>query len=73
MRIKKYVQGKWIDLEFVKIKKYPRYTLYQVYRVDGDKRTPMYKECHSDYQLVQLAKNRYIVSEEPVGEVELCL
>ena len=73
MRIKKYVQGKWIDLEFVKIKKYPRYTLYQVYRVDGDRRTPMYKECYSNWQLVQLAKNRYVVAEEPVEEVELCL
>lgn len=73
MRIKKYVQGKWIDLEFVKIEKYPRYTRYQVYRVDGDKLTPMYTECYSDYQMVQLAKKRYIVSEEPVEEVEICL
>ena len=73
MRIKKYVQGKWIDLEYEIIKKYPRYTHYQVYRVDGDRRTPMYTECYSNWQLVQLAKNRYVVAEEPVEEVELCL
>ena len=73
MRIKKYVQGKWIDLEFVKIKKYPRYTRYQVYKVVGNERIPVYTECYSNWQLVQLAKNRYIVSEEPVEEVELCL
>jgi len=73
MRIKKYVQGKWIDLELEKIKKYPRYTRYQVYRLDGDKRTPLYTECYSNWQLVELAKKRYIVSEEPVGEVDLCM
>ena len=73
MRIKKYVQGKWIDLELIKIKKYPRYTLYQVYKLVGNERIPVYRECYSNWQLVQLAKNRYIVSEEPVEEVEICL
>lgn len=73
MRIKKRVQGKWIDLEFEIIKKYPRYTLYQVYKVNGDKRISLYTECFSNWQLVQLAKNRYVISEEPVEEVELCM
>lgn len=73
MRIKKYVQGKWIDLEFEKIKKYPRYTRYQVYKVLGNERIPVYTECLSNWQIVQLSKNRFIITEEPVEEVELCM
>jgi hypothetical protein len=69
MRIKKYVQGKWIDLELVKIKKYPRYTRYQVYKVVDNELIPVYTECYSDYQFRELMRNKYIVNEE----VDLCL
>jgi hypothetical protein len=73
MRIKKKVQGKWIDLELEIIKKYPRYTRYQVYKLVGNERIPAYTECYSNWQLVELAKNGYVISEEPVEEVDLCM
>lgn len=73
MRIKKKVQGKWIDLEFKKIKTYPRYTRYQVYKVKGNEYIPLYTECFSNLQLLELANNRFTITEEQVEEVNLCL
>ena len=35
MKIKRKVQGHIIDLEIIKIKDYPRYGLYQVYKLEN--------------------------------------
>jgi hypothetical protein len=73
MRVKKRVQGTWIDLEYEIIKKYPRFTQYQVYKIVGDNRIPLYTECWSKWRLKELAKNRFCIIEEPTEEVELCM
>jgi hypothetical protein len=73
MRVKKRVQGLWIDLDYELIKKYPRYNRYQVYKIAGDNRIPLYTECWSEWRLKELVKKGYIINEEPTEEVELCM
>lgn len=70
MRLKKKVQGKWIDLDYIELKRYPRYTRYQVYKLEGNDWIPIYTECLSPYQLAEIVKNRYIIADEPVETLE---
>lgn len=64
MIIKKKVQGKIIPLEMETIKKYPRYTRYQIYKRENGKRIPLYTTCYTDLQLVELAKRNFFIDEE---------
>lgn len=64
MKIKKKVQGKEIELELVKIKDYPRYSLYQVYKLVNGKRIPLYQECYTKLQIEEIIKNKNIITEE---------
>lgn len=66
MRIKKqiYRSKDSIELDLEKIKDYGRYTLYQVYRIDGEKRTPLYKESFTDAQIREIVLNDYSIIEE---------
>lgn len=59
MKVKKRVQGAWVELEFKKVKDYGKYVLYEVYK-DGE---PMYKQCFSPVGLRELRKNNYIMEE----------
>lgn len=40
-----------VNVELEPIKRYPRYTLYQVYKVNGYYRQPVYRMCFSDLDL----------------------
>ena len=64
LKIKKKVQGQDIDLEIVKIKDYPRYSLYQVYKLVNGKRIPMYTECYTELQIQEIIKNKNLIAEE---------
>lgn len=64
MKIKKMVQGHTIELELIKVKDYPRYGLYQVYKLINGKRIALYKTCYTKLQLMELAKKKYCISEE---------
>lgn len=64
MKIKKRVQGHDVDLELVKIKDYPRYTLYQVYKLVNGKRIKLYRECYTKLQIKEIiAKGNWITEE----------
>lgn len=64
MKIKKRVQGHDIELEVVKIKDYPRYSLYQVYKIVNSKRIPLYKECYTQLQIKEIIRRGYCIDEE---------
>lgn len=64
MKIKKKVQGKTINLEFIKIKEYPKYSLYQVYKIIDKKRILLYKECYTDPQIREIIDKGYWVTKE---------
>lgn len=68
MKIKKKVQGQDVELELVKIKDYPRYGLYQIYKIVNGKRIPAYKECYTKLQLKELAEKDFCISDEEVFE-----
>lgn len=51
MKIHKIENGISIITEFIKIKEYERFSLYQVYLIQGNKKIPIYKECYTDMQL----------------------
>lgn len=68
MKIKKKVQGQDVELEFVKIKDYPRYGLYQVYKIINGKRIPLYKVCYTNLQIKEIIKNKNIITDEEVFE-----
>lgn len=64
MEIIKKVMGHDIKLVITKIKDYPRYRLYQVYRVINKKYIPLYKTCFTDYQICEIAKHNNTIIEE---------
>lgn len=64
MKITKQVWGHTVELELVKIKDYPRHSLYQVFEVKNGKRIPVYKECYTPAQLRELVKSGYTIAEE---------
>ena len=68
MKIRKTVQGHVIELELVKIKDYPRYGLYQIYKLQNGKRIPVYQECYTKLQLRELAEKNFCISDEEVFE-----
>ena len=59
MKVRKRVQGRWVELEYKKVKDYARFTLYEVYK-DG---IPIYKTSLSKLGLRELKKNNYIIEE----------
>lgn len=64
MVITKKVQGHDVKLELIKIKDYPNYSLYQVYKPVGNKRKPVYRTCLTDLQIQEIILNKNIVIEE---------
>lgn len=64
MRVKKKVQGVVIDLDIVLVKKYPRFGLYQIYKIDKGKQIPLYKECFTSEQINEIINKKYIITEE---------
>lgn len=64
MRIKKKVSGKWVDILMEKIKRYPRYTLYQCVNVTYGRYIPLYKETFTREQLKEIVKNKYVVTDD---------
>lgn len=46
-----------VELELEEIKQYPRYTLYQVYKIDGDKKVPLYQETFTRWQIRRIEKH----------------
>lgn len=64
MKIKKRVQGHDIELELVKIKDYPRYSLYQVCKLVNGKRIPLYQECYTQLQIKEIIRRGYWIGEE---------
>lgn len=63
IKLKKSVYGNIVDLELEEIKKYPDYTLYQVYRIIDGKRKAVYKESFTEAELNELIKKKCIKEE----------
>lgn len=59
MKVTKYMEGQLVELVFDKIKNYGRYTMYQVSKVFNGVKTPLYRECFSDYQKKEIKRNNY--------------
>lgn len=64
MEVKKRIIGRTITLEFIKIKDYPRYSLYQVYKHKNGSYIPLYQTCLDKIQLREIKRNgKWIVEE----------
>lgn len=59
MKITKKIQGQEIILNYIKVKKYPNYTLYDVY-IDNKL---LYRTCLTSIQLKRLKKLKYTITE----------
>ena len=68
MKITKYMEGQYIELVMDKIKDYARYSLYQVSKVVDGVKTPLYKECYSNHQMHELARNKYRIVQVESNE-----
>jgi len=64
MRIRKTIQGVTVELELEKIRDYPRFSLYQVYKIVKGKRIEAYKKCYTQLQILDIIKKGYCISEE---------
>ena len=64
MKIRKIVQGRVVDLEIEKIKDYPSYGWYQVYKIIDGKRVPAYKETFTPLQLREIRAKGCCINED---------
>lgn len=64
MKIDKKVRGREIKLELELIKHYPTYDLYQIYRIDDNNRTPLYRETFTESQLQDVLNRNSWGNEE---------
>lgn len=64
IKITKYIGGRPIELVMDKIKDYTRYSLYQIYKVVNSVKIPVYKECFSIFDIIQLKRNNYIIKDD---------
>ena len=60
MKITKKVQGHDIELELIKVKDYPRYTVYNVYKGD----VFLYRTCFTSLQIKELVLKGFVMDEE---------
>ncbi len=64
MLIRKMIEGKIINLKLERIKKYRRYNLYQVYKLENDKWIPTYQTTYTHAQIQNMINKNYILYEE---------
>lgn len=70
MKIIKKVQGHDIELELIKEKEYPRYTLFKVYKDN----VFLYRTCFTSLQIQELVLKGFILDEETTKKEDmLCL
>lgn len=60
MNIIKMVQGRKIEVELIKIRDYPNYSLYNVIKFVDGKAVNIYKEAYTDLQIMDIIKNRRV-------------
>ena len=67
MKFKKRVNWVMVDMEIEKIKNYGKFSLYQVYKLVGGNRTPLYKRTFTEEQLQDIIDKNYILTEEDLA------
>lgn len=63
MRIRKLVYGHYIELDLVKVKDYPTYSLYNVYKIENNKRSLLYKQCYTELQIKEIIDKGFCIDE----------
>ena len=63
MKIKKLVYGHYIILDLVKVKDYPTYSLYNVYKIENNKRSLLYKQCYTELQIKEIIDKGFCIDE----------
>lgn len=66
--IKKKILGDDIEIELEKIKDYPKFSLYQIYKIINDKRIALYKESFTYQQMKNILLNRQYTDNEIISE-----
>ncbi len=64
MDINKQIEGHYITIALEKIKDYARFSLYQVYKIENKVKKPLYKECYSKSQMMELKRHHYRIRVE---------
>ena len=64
MKITKNINGYDVELILDKIKDYDRFSIYQVSRLVNGVKTPLYKECYSDFDICEIVNNDYKLGDD---------
>lgn len=70
MKFKKRVNWVMVDVEIEKIKNYGKFNLYQVYKLVGGDRIPLYKRTFTSEQLQDIIDKHYILDEEGLSDTQ---
>lgn len=70
MKFKKRVNWVMVDVEIEKIKNYGKFGLYQVYKLVGGDRIPLYKRTFTSEQLQDIIDKHYILDEEGLSDIQ---
>ena len=70
MKFKKRVNWVMVDVEIEKIKNYGKFSLYQVYKLVGGDRIPLYKRTFTSEQLQDIIDKHYILDEEGLSDIQ---
>lgn len=64
MKITRLINGHRVELEIEKIKDYPRFGLYQVYKLVNGVRVPVHQESFTEFELNEIKRNGYKIRGE---------
>lgn len=59
MKIYRLIYGHEVTLEIEKIRDYPKFGLYQVYRLENGVRIPVYQKSFTNFELKEIRENGY--------------
>ena len=63
MKIRKRVYGHYITLDLVKVKDYSTYSLYNVYKIENNKRSLLYRQCYTELQIKEIIDKGFCIDE----------
>lgn len=59
IKIKRDIHGTTVDLEYIRLKNYKNYSLWQVYKTVNGRSIPVYTECLTEFQIKKLRCGEY--------------
>lgn len=57
IKVKRNIHGTTVDLEYIRLKNYKNYSLWQVFKMRNGKSIPVYTECFTELQIKKLIED----------------